>query len=177
MSFRRSYLCALGANGALLAAAGSVGWIVSETRGVELLVDPPDAVGADTYWFLVGNNVRVLMSLIAGAFTLCIYTSIVLLWNGYSLGFGLASLQRVAPDLLPLTAPHVTLEFTSLLLGAAAGWVLLADCVGCLARDRPVRIGGIAVAVAAALVLLLVAAWFEVRLIDGDFSPWDPFLR
>lgn len=177
MSFRRSYLCALGANGALLAAAAAVGWTVSETRGIELPVDPPEGAGADVYWFLVVNNTRVLMSLVAGALTLGIYTSIVLLWNGYSLGVGLASLQRVAPDLLPLAAPHVSLEFTALLLGAAAGWVLLADCVGCLAHDRPVRIRGIACAVAAALVLLLVAAWFEVRLIDGDFSPWDPFLR
>ena len=89
----------------------------------------------------------------------------------------LASLRRAAPDLLPIAAPHVSLEFTALLLGASAGWVLLGDCINCLAHNRPVRIRGVAAAVAAAFLLLLVAAWFEVRLIDGDFSPWDIFSR
>lgn len=168
---------ALCANAGVLAAAVAAGWIVAETRGVELPVEPPRAATADTYWFLVGNNSRVLVALVAGAFTFGIYTAIVLMWNGYFLGVGLFSLGRGAPDLLPLAAPHVTLEFASLLLAASAGWVLLGDCVGCLAGNRPVRIGGIAAAVAAAFFLLLVAAWFEVRLIDGDFSLWDTLSR
>ena len=177
MSFPRSYLRAIAANGALLAAAIAAGWTVSETRGLELPVEPPSGAGDDIYWFLVVNNSRVLLMLVAGALTLGVYTFVVLTWNGYSLGFGLASLRRTAPDLLPLAAPHIALEFTALLLGAAAGWVLLSDCIGCLAADRPVRIRGIAAAVAVALLLLLVAAWFEVRLIDGDFSPWDMYFR
>ena len=156
----------------MLATAVIIGWIVSETRGVELAVDPPRAAGGDVYGIIVINNARVLLSLVAGAMTLGIYTSIVLLWNGYFLGVGLASLRRTAPDLLPLAAPHVALEFTALLLGAAAAWVLLGDCIGCLAANRPVRVRGVAAAVATGLLLLLVAAWFEVRLIDGDFSPW-----
>lgn len=136
-------------------------------------MDPPRESGADFYWFLVVNNSRVLLSLVAGALTFGIYTSIVLMWNGYFLGVGLASLRRVAPELLPLAAPHVSLEFTALLLGASAAWVLLGDCVGCLAYDRPLRLRAIAAVVGAGLFLLLVAAWFEVRLVDEDFSPWD----
>ena len=82
--------------------------------------------------------------------TLGIYSALVLMWNGYFLGVGLASLRRAAPDLLPIAAPHVSLEFTALLLGASAGWVLLGDCINCLAHNRPVRIRGVAAAVAAA---------------------------
>ena len=160
-----------------LASTIVTGWIVAETRGIELPVDRPSAAAADIYWFLVVNNSRVLLSLVAGALTLGIYSALVLMWNGYFLGVGLASLRRAAPDLLPIAAPHVSLEFTALLLGASAGWVLLGDCINCLAHNRPVRIRGVAAAVAAAFLLLLVAAWFEVRLIDGDFSPWDIFSR
>ena len=176
-AFRRSYLRALWVNGCGLTASIATGWIVSETRGVELPVEPPVAAGADIYWLIVANNARVLMALVVGALTLCIHTSIVLMWNGYFLGVGLASLRRAAPDLVPVALPHVSLEFTALLLGASAAWVLLRDCIGCLASNRPVRIRAITTAVAAALLLLLVAAWFEVRLIDGDFSPWDILSR
>lgn len=171
--FRRCYLRALWANGCGLAASVATGWFVSEARGIELPVEPPVADGAGVYWLLLANNVRVLVALVAGALTLCIYTSLVLMWNGYFLGVGLASLRRAAPGLLPLAAPHVALEFAALLLGASAAWLLLLDCIGCLASNRPMRIRGIAAALAVALLLLLVAAWFEVRLIDGDFSPWD----
>ena len=172
-AFWRSYVRALCANAGMLAAACATGWIVAATRGVELPVEPPRAAASDIYWFLVGNNSRVLIALVAGAFTFGIYSAIVLVWNGYFLGVGLSSLARGAPDLLLPAAPHVTLEFTALLLAASAGWVLLGDCVGCLAGNRPVRIHGIAAAVAAAFFLVLVAAWFEVRLLDGDFSLWD----
>lgn len=140
-------------------------------------MDPPRESGADFYWFLVVNNSRVLLSLVAGALTLGIYTSIVLMWNGYFLGVGLASLRRVAPELLPLAAPHVSLEFTALLLGASAAWVLLGDCLGCLTYGRPLRLCATAAVVGTGLLLLLLAAWFEVRLIDEDFSPWDILSR
>ena len=175
--FLRSYRRAFWANGAALAAATATGWVVAELRALELPVEPPDANSAGMYWLIVVNNTRVLLSLVAGALTFGIHTSLVLMWNGYFLGVGLSSLRRAAPDLLPLAAPHVSLEFTALLLGASAGWVLLGDGLGCLAQNRPVRIRGIASAVAVALLLLLVAAWFEVRLIDGDFSPWDTLSR
>ena len=176
-AFGRAYLRALGANAAVLAATIATGWILAETRGVELPVNPPRAAGAEFYWILVANNSRVLFSLVAGALTFGIYTSIVLMWNGYFLGVGLASLRRVAPELLPLAAPHVSLEFTALLLGASAAWVLLGDCIGCLAYGRPLRLRGIAVAVGSGFLLLMAAAWFEVRLVDEDFSPWDILSR
>ena len=176
-AFPRAYSRAFCANGAVLAATIAAGWLVSEARGIELPANPPRGVGADFYWFLVANNTRVLLSLVAGALTLGIYTSIVLMWNGYFLGVGLASLRRVAPELLPLAAPHVSLEFTALLLGASAAWVLLGDCIGCLAYGRPLRLRGIAVAVGSGFFLLMAAAWFEVRLIDEDFSPWDILSR
>ena len=140
-------------------------------------MDPPRESGADFYWFLVVNNSRVLLSLVAGALTLGIYTSIILMWNGYFLGVGLASLRRVAPELLPLAAPHVSLEFTALLLGASAAWVLLGDCIGCLTYGGPLRLRATAAIVGTGLLLLLLAAWFEVRLIDEDFSPWDILSR
>ena len=171
-AFPRAYAWAFCANGAVLAATIAAGWLVSETRGIELPADPPRGAGADFYWFLVANNTRVLLSLVAGALTLGIYTS-----NGYFLGVGLASLRRVAPELLPLAAPHVSLEFTALLLGASAAWVLLGDCIGCLAHGRPLRLRAVAAAVGLGFFLLLAAAWFEVRLIDEDFSPWDILSR
>ncbi|MCY4027622.1 MAG: stage II sporulation protein M [Acidobacteria bacterium] len=165
------------ANAAVLAGTVATGWILSESGGVELPVNPPRATGAEFYWILVANNSRVLVSLVAGALTFGIYTSLVLMWNGYFLGVGLANLRRVAPELLPLAAPHVALEFTALLLGASAAWVLLGDCIGCLAYGRPMRLRGIAVAVGSGFFLLMAAAWFEVRLVDEDFSAWDILSR
>ena len=75
-----------------LASTIVTGWIVAETRGIELPVDRPSAAAADIYWFLVVNNSRVLLSLVAGALTLGIYSALVIMWNGYFLGVGLASL-------------------------------------------------------------------------------------
>ena len=82
-----------------LASTIVTGWIVAETRGIELPVDRPSAAAADIYWFLVVNNSRVLLSMVAGALTLGIYSALVIMWNGYFLGVGLASLRRAAPDL------------------------------------------------------------------------------
>ena len=145
---------------------------LTEAHGATLPFEPPAAAEARIFWLIFFNNAGVLLSLVAGAATLGIYTSLVLMWNGYSLGVVLYSLRREAPEVLPQAAPYITLEFAALLLGASATWVLVIDGVGCLAAKRPLRIRGVAAVLALALVLLLTAAWFEVRFIDGDFSLW-----
>ena len=163
----------LGANAGGLAAAVVAGMALTEARGATLPFEPPAAAEARIFWLIFLNNAGVLLSLVAGAATLGIYTSLALLWNGYFLGVVLCSLRREAPEVLPRAAPYITLEFAALLLGASAAWVLVVDGVGCLAANRPLRIQGVAAVLALAIVLLLAAAWFEVRFIDGDFSLWE----
>ncbi len=168
-SFRRALL----ANTAGLTAAVAAGTLVTHARGGTLPFEPPATADATVFWLIVANNLGVLASLVLGAVTFGIYTSVTLAWNGYSLGAVLLSLQREAPDQIPRVAPHITLEFTAFLLGASAAWVLLVDGIGCLAANRPVRLRGVATVLALAVACLLVAAWFEVRLINGDFLLWD----
>lgn len=172
-SFWASFRRALLANTTGLAAAVAVGTLVTHARGGTLPFEPPTTADATVFWLIVVNNVSVLASLVLGAVTFGIYTSVTLAWNGYSLGAVLVSLQQEAPDQLPRVAPHIMLEFTAFLLGASAAWVLLVDGIGCLAAKHRVRVRGIATVLALAVACLLVAAWFEVRLINGDFWPWD----
>lgn len=142
------------------------GWIDSEVRGVYMPVSGHGGgVDIDEFWSIVTNNLVVLLSLVAGACTLGVYTFMVLTWNGYFLGIGLASLSRTTSGVSPVEAPHLVMEFTAFLLVASAAHVLVFEIVGALSARHRVRVRGVAVALAFGVLLVLAAASFEVGII------------
>ncbi len=76
--------------------------------------------------FIMSNNINVMLSMFALSLT-GIGTPMILLTNGFMLGtvFELASRQGASHAMAAWILPHGILELTSIIYGAAAGFILL----------------------------------------------------
>lgn len=168
--FGRPFKLALCINSWGLLLAICLGWWTSEDRGVFLVVDDSGVLDPGDYWPIVANNLFVLLTVVAGAFTLGFYTFMVVAWNGYLLGVGLASLAQAPTGMLPIAAPHVPLEFAAILLAASAAHVFMANLFKCLSHGHSLDAGSVATVLVSAITLVLVAAIFEAGIIAWGWS-------
>lgn len=123
---------------------------------------------------LISNNVRVCFYVFTGGLLAGIWTVLVLLLNGFSVGtaFGLFANYDAMPYLLTFVAGHGVLEFTAIFVSAAAGLRLAHAIIvpGDLTRkDALVSQGRIAAPMIGAVICLLVVA----GMIEGLLSASD----
>jgi len=154
-------------NAALVSLAVCVGWHASSVRSPHFEVrldraahDTPRDIRRQTLHIL-GGNLRVVATLLAGACTLGLFTLLDLLWNAFVLGFGLSTLARGTPAAIPLAFRYVPLEFSALVLAASAAEHLSFMVLRCLAAGETPRFTSVGVALAVALGMLVAAAVIE----------------
>lgn len=127
---------------------------------------------------IVTNNVQVSFFAFAGGITAGIFTSVVLLTNGVSIGavLGLYASKDIGSLLLAFVAPHGVLELTAICIAGGAGFLLAAALLIPGTRTRRAALAENArraiKLVAGATMLLVVAG-----AIEGFISPipWWPF--
>jgi len=103
----------------------------------------------------------VVAELLAGACTLGLFTLLNLLWNAFVLGFGLSTLARGTPAVMPLVIRYVPLEFSAFVLAASAVEHLSFMVLRCLAAEETPRFTSVIVALAVAIAMLVAAAIIE----------------
>ena len=154
-------------NAGLVSLAVCAGWHASSVRNGQFEVrldraanDPAGDMRRHTLHIL-GGNLRVVATLLAGACTLGLFTLLELVWNAFVLGFGLSALARGTPVAIPLVIRYVPLEFSAFVLAAGAAEHLSFMVLRCLAAGETPRFTSSAVALAMALGMLVAAAIIE----------------
>ena len=118
--------------------------------------------------YIATQNLKVIGQILTGIGTAGVSSSIVMLWNGYRLGYGLSAVARRAPQHLAKMLFYVPLEFSAF-MAATIGthyllWRLMQYVLGV-----DVKLGlallraGMAVSLALALLLLsaVVESWVK----------------
>ncbi len=154
-------------NAALVSLAVCIGWHASSVRNSQFEVrvdraahDTAGDIRRHTLHILSGN-LRVVATLLAGACTLGLFTLLDLLWNAFVLGFGLSTLARGTPAVMPLVIRYVPLEFSAFVLAASAAEHLSFMVLRCLAAGETPRFRSVIVAFAVAIGMLVAAAIIE----------------
>ena len=154
-------------NAALVSLAVCVGWHASSVGNAQFEVRQ-DRAAHDTAGDIrrhtlqiLGGNLRVIATLLAGACTLGLLTLLDLLWNAFVLGFGLSALARGTPAPIPLAIRYVPLEFSAFVLAASAAEHLSFMVLRCLAVGERPRFISVFLALAVAVGLLVAAAVIE----------------
>ena len=154
-------------NATLVALAVCVGWHASGVGNGQFEVRL-DSAANDTAGdtrrhtlYILGGNLRVVATLLAGACTLGLFTLLDLLWNAFVLGFGLSALTRGTPEAIPLVIRYVPFEFSAFVLTAGAAEHLSFTVLRCLAAGEPPRFTSAAIALVMALGMLVAAAIIE----------------
>ena len=158
----------IGFNVALLLAACGAGWMIGATAvGPSQTFMPASSSGADTDFsrdvaVIVNGNLRVILTILLGSCTLGVLSAMVIIRNGFTLGFGLAVLVDESPGAVTALMRYLPFEFTALVLASASAMLVSRWILGVLlAVDRPaLRSAGYLLI--ASLVFLLVAAVIEV---------------
>lgn len=119
------------------------------------------------YFQIVEANLRVILLMALGVASLGVYTGVHLVANGYVLGSGLATLRGVSPGLIPLVLLYIPLEFGAFVLTAAAALLAVVDVVSGLAVRRRFRMTTIVGLVGWAIVLILLGAAVEIRVMHA----------
>ena len=154
-------------NATLVALAVCIGWHVSSVRNGQFEVRP-ESPAHDTAGdvqrhalHILGGNLRVVATLLAGACTLGLLTLLNLLWNAFGLGFGLSTLARGTPAAIPLALRYVPLEFSAFVLAASAAEHLSFMVLRCLAAGESPRFRPATIALVMAAGMLVAAAMIE----------------
>ena len=154
-------------NAGCVLLAVCAGWQVSSMQNGQLEV-AQDRVASDPAGdmrrhalHILGGNLRVVATLLAGACTLGLFTLLNLGWNAFVLGFGLSALARGTPAAIPLVFRYVPLEFLAFVLAAGAAEHLSFTVLRCLWAGETPRFTSFAVALALALGMLSAAAVIE----------------
>ena len=165
----RSLPVLLACNAALVSFVICVGWHAANARHARAEVRL-DQAARDTagnirrhVHHIVGGNLRVVATLLAGGCTLGLFTLVHLLWNAFTLGFGLSTLARGSPEAIPLALRYVPLEFSAFVLVASATEHLSFTVLRYLAASETPRFRPATIALAIALGMLVVAAFIEAR--------------
>jgi uncharacterized membrane protein SpoIIM required for sporulation len=157
----------IGLNCVLVAAAVWAGWETATLQQANVTlsgpVQPAPAAFFDDLWVVAGANLRVFVLLLLGAGSLGVFTMLVVLWNSYTLGFGMSVLFRSAPDTAYLMLRYVPLEFLAFALAAAACQALALTVWRCLVRHEPLHLLPLTVVFLAAVAILIIAAVAEVQ--------------
>ena len=163
-----SSLCAVVAFNALLVLlAVGTGWRASSARDTRAYVRPvqPALDGAgrarQDVLVILGGNLCVAARLVMGACTLGLFTVLELGWHSFVLG--LSALTRTSPEIIPLIARYVWLEFSAFVLAAAAAEHLSFTVLRCLAAGETPRFTSVVVTLATALGMLVAAAIIEAN--------------
>ena len=158
-------------NATLVALAVCVGWHASSVRNAQFEVRPASLANdaaADMRrhaLHILGGNLRVVATLLAGACTLGLLTLVDLLWNAFVLGFGLSALARGTPAAIPLVIRYVPLEFSAFVLAAGAAEHLSFMVLRCLAAGESPRFMPATIALVMALGMLVAAAIIEADVV------------
>jgi len=105
----------------------------------------------------------VALALLSGICTFGTFTVVVLAWNGYLLGHGLAAIGRSTPELLPLMLRYVPLEFGAFVLIAAVSHYVTIHLARVLLGRSTRALGASAWATGLAVCLLVLGAWVEAH--------------
>ena len=154
-------------NATLVSLAVCGGWYASSVRNAQFEVRPESLANDPAVdlrghaLHILGGNLRVVATLLAGVCTLGLFTLLDLLWNAFVLGFGLSALSRGTPAAIPLVIRYVPLEFSAFVLAAGAAEHLSFMVLRCLAAGENPRFTPATVALAIAIGMLVAAALIE----------------
>ena len=162
-------------NATIVWLAGGAGWCAAGASGARANVRPVQVAvhGGQTRHdvrVILTGNLQVTRGLLAGSCTLGLSTMLELGRHSFVLGFGLSALTRSAPEIIPLLARYVPLEFSAFALAASAAEHLALTVLWCLAAGRTPRFTPMVATLAAALGMLIAAALIEAdvaRLVAG----------
>ena len=159
-------LVLLAFNAVLVWLAAGAGWRASSARDARAEVRPVQAAldGGQTLHdvlVILGGNLRVAAGLLMGSCTLGLFTVLELGRHSFVLGFGLSALTRSSPEIIPLVARYVPLEFSAFMLAGGAAEHLSLTVLRCLVAGETPRFTPVCVTLAAALGMLIAAALIE----------------
>jgi uncharacterized membrane protein SpoIIM required for sporulation len=151
---------------AVLGLSVGSGWVAHAIRpnvAVPAVVrSVPDALSqGDRAVYIASQNLKLLALVVCGAVSFGLLSVVALAWNGYVLGFGLATVWSVAPESLALLARYVPLEFGAFVLGSTAAHVLCLRVVRALFLSEPVALTPAVALVFMACGLIVAAAVIE----------------
>jgi uncharacterized membrane protein SpoIIM required for sporulation len=122
--------------------------------------------------FIMQNNIRVSFVAFSGGMLLGLLTLFILIFNGFMLGVLGAGVSRTSASVYfwSFVAPHGVIEIPTIVISAAAGFLLAAAIIapGVHSRVDALRIAG---RQAGVLMLGVVAFLVVAGLVEGLFSP------
>ena len=154
-------------NAAVLLVACTAGWLVGVTASgpaTTHVFEPGRAEDVDftrDVMFIVSGNLRVLLALLLGACTLGLLNIMVVAWNGYGLGFGLAVLSEGSPAVVQMLMRYLPVEFSAIVLASTGAMLLSRWIVGVLLVGDAPRLKSAGCLGAASLLLIVLAAIIE----------------
>lgn len=161
-------------NFTLMGVAITVGWIAAQAATVPGdLLSSMSGTGdeADVFRdlsFILKANLGVILIALLGAVTMGLLSGLVVVWNGYHLGFGLALVVDSTPERALALMRYLPFEFVAITMASAAGMLLSRYVVGELFEgSHESTLGRLlpsAVRLAAgSLLLIVLAALLEVH--------------
>jgi uncharacterized membrane protein SpoIIM required for sporulation len=153
---------------AVLGVSVGSGWVAHALRSNVAVFEAersvPDALSnRDRAVHIASQNLKLLTVIVCGAVSFGLLSVVALAWNGYVLGFGLATLWSVSPESLSLLATYVPLEFGAFVLGSTAAHVICLRVVRALVLSEPVTVIPAATLVFIACGLIVAAAVIEAH--------------
>lgn len=112
---------------------------------------------------VVVANGKVMALMLIGTVSLGVFSALVVTWNGFHLGAGLASLFETQPAVAWLVMRYVPIEFGGLALASAASMQMSYQIIRVLFAGRSASFVPALLAYLCAGVLVLIAAVIEAR--------------
>jgi uncharacterized membrane protein SpoIIM required for sporulation len=139
----------------------TAGWIAGQPSDGPLTPGGGDRTRGVVTGFLhvFGGNLRVVATLLLGSCTFGVLAVVVLLWNGYNLGYGLRGLPHDARSLVLI---YVPLEFLAVGVAAAASLGLSYRIAMCLLFGASIRVRSLLLILLVSVTLFGAAAALEV---------------
>ena len=162
-------------NAGVLVVTTTMGWMVANvaTPHADTVFGIRDGVTAPGFLYdvgvILGANGTVLALAFLGAVTCGLLGLLVVMWNGFNLGYGFAGVVKVAPSDALALLRYLPLEFAAIVLASSAGMLVARSCGEALFEIRGWRSRSHRLAVAAlffaiaALVLIVLAAVMEAK--------------